>query len=135
MLARDTAGRVSWASPPLTFATGSPSASTCTVRFSANNDWGNGYIGGVEIINNGPNPINGWTLTWTWPTGWQQVEQRLERQLGAGRHRGGGSQPDHRNRQIAAGGGTVSAGFVGAYGGPNVLPTAFSLNGTVCATG
>lgn len=42
--------------------------------------------------------------------------------------------PTDDNRQIAAGG-SVSAGFVGAYGGPNVLPTAFTLNGTVCATG
>ncbi|MGC4866193.1 cellulose binding domain-containing protein [Micromonospora sp. DT53] len=34
---------------------------------------GNGYIGGVEIINNWTTPIDGWTLTWAWPTGWQQV--------------------------------------------------------------
>jgi hypothetical protein len=36
---------------------------------------------------------------------------------------------------LAAGGGTTTVGFVGAYSGPNVLPTAFTLNGTVCATG
>ncbi|MGC4847572.1 cellulose binding domain-containing protein [Micromonospora sp. DT15] len=132
VLARDTAGRVSWASPPLTFATGSPAASTCTVRFSANNDWGNGYIGGVEIINNGSSPINGWTLTWTWPTGWQQVSSGWSatwEQVGTAVR----VTPTTDNRQIAAGG-TVSAGFVGAYGGPNVLPTAFTLNGTICST-
>ncbi|MGW5672721.1 cellulose binding domain-containing protein, partial [Micromonospora sp. NPDC003776] len=27
----------------------------------------------VDIVNNGPDPIDGWTLPWTWPTGWQQV--------------------------------------------------------------
>ncbi|WP_327040926.1 cellulose binding domain-containing protein [Micromonospora ureilytica] len=133
VLARDTAGRVSWASPPLTFATGSPAVSTCTVRFTANNDWGNGYIGGVDIINNGTSPIDGWTLTWTWPTGWQQVSSGWSatwEQVGPTVR----VTPTADNRQIAAGG-TVSAGFVGAYSGPNVLPTAFRLNGTVCATG
>ncbi|WP_406079445.1 cellulose binding domain-containing protein [Micromonospora sp. NBC_00858] len=132
VLARDTAGRVSWSSPPLTFTTGSPSASACTVRFTTNSDWGNGYIGGVEIINNGTSPINGWTLTWTWPTGWQQVSSGWSatwEQVGAAVR----VTPTDDNRQIAAGG-SVSAGFVGAYSGPNVLPTAFTLNGTVCTT-
>ncbi|MFE0531567.1 cellulose binding domain-containing protein [Micromonospora parva] len=133
VLARDTAGRVSWASPPLTFATGSPAASACTVRFSTNNDWGNGYIGGVDITNNGTKPISGWTLTWTWPTGWQQVGSGWSatwEQVGTAVR----VTPTDDNRQIAVGA-TVSAGFVGAYSGPNVLPTAFTLNGTVCATG
>lgn len=133
LLARDTAGRVSWASPPLTFATGGPAASACTVRFTANGDWGNGYIGGVEIVNNGTSPINGWTLTWTWPTGWQQVSSGWSatwEQVGTAVR----VTPTDDNRQIAAGG-SVSAGFVGAYSGPNVPPTAFTLNGTVCTTG
>ncbi|GLZ60457.1 cellulose binding domain-containing protein [Micromonospora sp. NBRC 107095] len=133
VLARDTAGRVSWASPPLTFATGSPAASACTVRFSTNNDWGNGYIGGVDITNNGTKPISGWTLTWAWPTGWQQVSSGWSatwEQVGTAVR----VTPTDDNRQIAVGA-TVSAGFVGAYSGPNVLPTAFTLNGTVCATG
>ncbi|WP_422735314.1 cellulose binding domain-containing protein [Micromonospora sp. WMMD729] len=133
VLARDTAGRVSWASPPLTFATGSPTTSACTVRFSTANDWGNGYIGGVEITNNGARPISGWTLTWTWPTGWQQVSSGWSatwEQVGTAVR----VTPTDDNRQIAAGA-TVSAGFVGAYSGPNVLPTAFRLNGTVCTAG
>ncbi|MEU4400664.1 cellulose binding domain-containing protein [Micromonospora orduensis] len=133
VLARDTAGRVSWSSPPLTFATGSPTVSACTVRFTTANDWGNGYIGGVEITNNGTKPISGWTLTWTWPTGWQQVSSGWSatwEQVGTAVR----VTPTDDNRQIAVGA-SVSAGFVGAYSGPNVLPTAFSLNGIVCATG
>ncbi|MEU8082407.1 cellulose binding domain-containing protein [Micromonospora sp. NPDC049101] len=133
VLARDTAGRVSWASPPRTFATGSATEGACTVRFTTNNDWGNGYIGGVEIVNNGASPINGWTLTWTWPTGWQKVGSGWSatwEQTGTAVR----VTSTNDNRQIAAGG-SVSAGFVGAYSGPNVLPTAFRLNGTVCATG
>src|SRR5262249_47991307 len=73
VLARDAAGNVSWASPPLTFATGTPASSTCAVRFADVNDRGNGYVASVDIVNNGTNPIDGWTLTYTWPTSWQQM--------------------------------------------------------------
>ncbi|TDC76625.1 alpha-L-arabinofuranosidase [Micromonospora sp. KC606] len=132
VLARDTAGRVSWSSPPLTFVTGNPTGGTCAVRFSKNNDWGNGYIGGVDIINNGVNTIDGWTLTWTWPTSWQQVSSGWS---GNWEQVGTTVTVTHTNdnRKIAPGGST-SAGFVGAYSGPNVLPTTFRLNGTVCTT-
>ncbi|MEU8263925.1 cellulose binding domain-containing protein [Micromonospora sp. NPDC048999] len=133
VLTRDTAGRVSWASPPLTFATGSPAASTCGVRFTNSTDWGNGYIGAVDIINNGANPINGWTLTWTWPTTWQEVSGGWS----ANWEQVGNTvrvTSNNDSRQIAGGGGSTSVGFVGAYSGPNVLPTAFTLNGTLCTT-
>jgi hypothetical protein len=132
VLARDTAGRVSWSSPPLTFATGSPAASTCAVRFTNTNDWGNGYVGAVDIVNNGPDPINGWTLTWTWPTGWQQVSsgwnanwEQVDRTVRVTNADG--------NRQLAPGDST-QVGFVGAYQGPNVPPGVFTLNGVVCTT-
>ncbi|MFD2765188.1 cellulose binding domain-containing protein [Micromonospora eburnea] len=131
VLARDTAGRVSWASPPLTFATGSPATSVCSVRFTDSTDWGNGYIGAVDIINNGASPINGWTLTWTWPTTWQQVSSGWS----ANWEQVGNTVRVTNNddsRQIAGGGGSTSIGFVGAYSGPNVLPTAFTLNGILC---
>ncbi|TDB69418.1 cellulose binding domain-containing protein [Micromonospora sp. KC721] len=132
VLARDTAGRLSWPSPPLTFVTDNPTGSTCAVRFTKNNDWGNGYIGGVDIVNNGVNPIDGWTLTWTWPTTWQQAGSGW-----SGNWEQTGTTVTvtntDDNRRIAPGGST-SAGFVGAYSGPNVLPTTFRLNGTVCTT-
>ncbi len=132
VLTRDTAGRVSWASPPLTFTTGSPASSTCGVRFTNTTDWGNGYVGTVDIVNNGASPINGWTLTWTWPTTWQQVSSGWSanwEQVGTAVR----VTSTDDNRQIA-GGGSTSAGFVGAYSGPNVLPTAFRLNGTLCTS-
>jgi hypothetical protein len=134
VVARDSAGNASWASPPLTFATGSPATSTCTVRFTDTGDWGNGYVANVDISNTGPSPIDGWTLTFTWPTGWQQMNSGWN----------GNWQQDGRtvkvtsldtNGKLAADGGGVSAGFVAAYSGPNVLPSAFTLNGSVCHTG
>jgi hypothetical protein len=133
VLARDTAGKVSWASPPLTFTTVSPATSTCTVRYTDNNDWGNGYIAGVDITNNGPDAINGWTLTFTWPTGWQQMNGGWNATWEQnGRTVKATSTAD--NRTLAAGGGSTSLGFVAGYSGPNVLPAVFTLNGTVCHT-
>ncbi|HEU5472682.1 MAG TPA: cellulose binding domain-containing protein [Actinophytocola sp.] len=134
VLARDTAGAVSWASPPLTVTTGAPAASTCAVRFTDVTNWGSGFVASVDITNTGSSAVNGWTLTFRWPTGWQQM--------------GGGwngtwaqdgttvtvSNADF-NRELAANGGSANVGFVGNYSGPNVLPGSFTLNGTVCAAG
>ncbi|WP_405096849.1 cellulose binding domain-containing protein [Micromonospora sp. NBC_01412] len=131
VLTRDTAGRVSWSSPPLTFTTGSPATSSCGVRLTDTSNWGNGFVGAVDIVNNGAAPINGWTLTWTWPTTWQQVSGGWNANWEqVGRTVRVTNTAD--NRLIAGGGGSTSAGFVGSYGGPNVLPTAFTLNGVVC---
>lgn len=134
VLARDAAGRVSWASPPLTITTGAPAQSTCTVRFTTDSDWGNGYIGGIDVTNTGPADIDGWTLTFTWPTGWQRTNghwnsnlEQIDRDVRV-------TNVDF-NRELAADGGTANIGFVGEYSGPNILPSAFRLNGTLCAAG
>ncbi|MGV9767594.1 cellulose binding domain-containing protein [Micromonospora tulbaghiae] len=131
VLARDTAGRVSWSSPPLTFATGSPAESSCAVRFNDDNDWGNGYVASVEVVNTGPEALDGWTLTWTWPTGWQQVSSGWSATWDQ-QARNVRVTPTADNRRLAADGGSTTVGFVGAYSGPNVPPGAFRLNGTVC---
>jgi hypothetical protein len=131
VLTRDTAGNVSWSSPPLTFTTGSPAQSGCAVRFADVNDWASGYVASVDITNTGTDAIDGWTLAFNWPTGWQQMSSgwngtwtqegtlvKVTSLPGAGK--------------LAAGGGSTNVGFVANYSGPNVLPGAFTLNGTVC---
>lgn len=130
VLARDTAGGVSRSSLPLTFATGAPASSTCSVHFADTNDWGNGYVGQIDVTNSGAAALTGWTLAFTWPTGWQGVDSGWN---------GTWSQAGRTVRvtdapALAAGGGTVSVGFVGNYSGPNIPPGAFTVNGTVCST-
>jgi hypothetical protein len=129
VLARDGSGRLSQASPPLTFTTGTPANASCTVKFRDSNDWGNGYVGTIDVTNNGTDPVNGWTLAFTWPTGWQNVSS------------GWSATWDQDGRTVRvtsdaalAAGATANVGFVGNYSGPNVLPTAFTLNGTVCTS-
>ncbi|MET0491649.1 MAG: cellulose binding domain-containing protein [Actinoplanes sp.] len=129
VLARDTAGGNSWSSLPLTVTTKAPASSSCTVRLSDTTNWGSGFVGAVDITNNGPAAVTGWTLTFTWPTSWQKIDSgwsatwtqtgRDVRVTGEGRLEAGA---------------TATAGFVGSYSGPNVLPEVFSLNGTVCGT-
>ena len=129
VLARDGAGRLSPASPPLTFTTGTPASSACTVKFRNTNDWGNGYVGQVDITNNGTAAVAGWTLAFTWPTGWQSVSSGWNATW---------NQTDRTVRVTGDGGlapgATTSAGFVGSYSGPNVPPAVFTLNGTVCTS-
>ena len=132
VLARDTAGGVSWSSLPLTITTTAPATSTCTVRLTDTTDWGSGFVGAVDITNNGPAPVTGWTLTFTWPTTWQTVQS------------GWSATWTQTARDVRvtgdpgatlAAGGTTSVGFVGGYSGPNVLPEVFALNGTICSAG
>jgi chitodextrinase len=131
VLARDTAGGVSRSSLPLTFTTTSPAQSTCTVRLTDTSDWGSGFVGNIDITNNAANALTDWTLTFTWPTGWQTLSSGWNAtwtQTGTTVRVTGGNA-------LAAGGGATSIGFVASYSGPNVLPGVFTLNGTVCTTG
>jgi hypothetical protein len=129
VLARTAAGAVSWASPPLTVTTGSPPESTCAVRLSSVTDWSSGYVGGIDITNNGPNPLADWTLTFTWPTSRQQVGSGWN----ATWTQTGSTVTVTGNARIEPNG-TVSVGYVGNYTGPNIPPAAFTLNGTLCHT-
>ncbi|BCY08524.1 cellulose binding domain-containing protein [Actinoplanes sp. L3-i22] len=129
VLARDGAGRVSSASPPLTFTTGTPASSSCTVTLRDTNDWGSGYVGSIDITNNGAGAIGGWTLAFTWPTGWQSLGSGW----GATWEQSGRTVRVTSDTALAAGAST-NVGFVGNYSGPNVLPAVFTLNGTVCTS-
>ncbi|MDP4509625.1 cellulose binding domain-containing protein [Nonomuraea turcica] len=129
VIARDSGGGVSWSSPPLTFTTGTPATSSCTVKLTNQTDWASGYVGAIEITNNGA-PINGWTLNFTWPrpwqslgSGWSAVWTQTGSDVKVVNESGNGS---------LATGASTTIGFVGNYSGPNVLPTVFTLNGTVC---
>lgn len=132
VVARDGSGRVSWASPPVTFQTGTPTAAPCAVTFVDANDWGNGYVGSIDITNTGTVAVDTWTLAFSWPTPWQQLSSGWN---GTWTQSGAAVRVANAdfNRTIAPGA-TVSVGFVGAYQGPNVLPPLFTLNGVLCTT-
>ncbi|MFF0311060.1 cellulose binding domain-containing protein [Streptosporangium sp. NPDC004379] len=131
VLARDSGGGVSPPSAPLTFTTGTPASGSCSVRLTKQSDWGSGYVGSIDITNNGA-PVSGWTLAFGWPrawqslgSGWSAVWTQNGQDVKAVSEPGNGS---------LATGATATIGYVGNYSGPNVLPEVFTLNGTVCTT-
>ncbi len=129
LVARDNEGKVSWSSPPLTFTTGTPAESSCAVSYRETANWGNGFVADVEVTNTGSAPVNGWTLTYAWPTGWQQVGSGWNATWTQT-----GRQVSVVNEGALAPGGSVTVGFVGNYQGPNVTPLAYRLNGVLCTT-
>jgi hypothetical protein len=133
VLARDTAGNVSWASPPLTFTTGTPAQSTCTVKWTYAADWSSGYVASVDLTNTGTRALTSWTLTYEWPTTWQQMNGGWNATWTETGRTVKVTNLDS-NGALAAEGGTVNVGFVGGYSGPNVTPAVFTLNGNVCTT-
>ncbi|MDM7854715.1 cellulose binding domain-containing protein [Cellulomonas alba] len=132
VVTRDSAGRVSWASPPVTFTTGTPDPAACAVRLSDTNDWGNGYVGSIDITNTSSETLRTWTLRFAWPTAWQQLSSGWN----ATWSESGGTVAVRGADSGAAiaPGATVNVGFVGAYQGPNVLPALYTLNGKTCTT-
>ena len=110
----------------------SPSVSDCAVTFSDVNDWGNGYVGSIDITNTGTAPLDGWSLTFTWPTGWQQLNSGWNATWTSSGATVQVSNAD-TNRKLAPGD-TVTVGFVGSYQGPNVFPVLFTLNGSLRTT-
>jgi hypothetical protein len=129
VLTRDNAGRVSWASAPVTFQTTTPPTSACTVHFAETTNWGNGYVANVDITNTTDHALDPWTLTFTWPTTWQRADS------------GWNATWSQTGTTVTVAGGaplaaatTTQVGFVGNYAGPNVQPTAFKLNDTLCTT-
>jgi hypothetical protein len=129
VLARDGAGRSSAPSAPLTFSTNTPVNANCTVTFRDTNDWGNGYVGQIDITNNAATATGSWTLTFAWPTAWQSLSSGWN----ATWTQEGRTVKVTGDSPLAAGAST-SIGFVGSYSGPNVLPSVFNLNGSICTS-
>jgi hypothetical protein len=131
VLARDNAGNLSPASPPLTITTGTPAASSCKVTLTDVGNWGSGFVASVDITNTGTARLDGWTLNFAWPTALQQMASGWN---GTWTQSGTGVTVTNAdfNRTLNPGD-TTNIGFVGNYNGPNILPGAYTLNGTVCS--
>ncbi|GLY99963.1 cellulose binding domain-containing protein [Actinoplanes sp. NBRC 103695] len=123
VIARDAAGRPSRPSAPLTFTTPAPATSTCGVWLVRTTDWGNGFVWNLDVTTTGTPPAD-WTLTFTWPTTWQTMTggwNATWEQVG-------------RTVRVTGTGTPTTVGFTGSYSGPNVPPSVFTLNGTICST-
>ncbi|TNH21549.1 cellulose 1,4-beta-cellobiosidase, partial [Micromonospora orduensis] len=111
--------------------TAAQAATRCDIAYSSN-DWQGGFTANITIKNLG-DPVNGWTLGWTFPNSSQRVQQGWSAEFTQS-----GSQVTARslsyNGSLATGAST-SIGFNGAWSGSNPKPTSFTLNGVVCNGG
>lgn len=134
MLARDQAGYLSVPSAPVRFSTSTPANASCQVSYAVTQGWGNGFVANISITNSGPDPIDGWTLAFSFPAGTESISSNWN-----GNWTENGQAVTVTNLSwdgtlAASGGNTVDIGFVGANDGAYPSPAAFTLNGTVCTT-
>jgi hypothetical protein len=135
LLATDQKGSLSPPSLPVTFTTGTPATSTCAVTYAVTQGWSSGFVASLSITDTGPNPINGWTLAFTFPASTESVSSS----------NWNGNWSESGPNVIATNvnwdgylapnsGNSVSIGFVANQNGAYPSPASITLNGTVCST-
>ncbi|MGN9765006.1 cellulose binding domain-containing protein [Micromonospora sp. SD12] len=108
--------------------TAAAAAAGCRVEHRITNQWPGGFGADVTVTNLG-DPVNGWTLTWSYAAG-QQVTQAWNALVTQS-----GAQVTARNvdhNAVIATGASTAFGFNGSWSGSNPSPTSFALNGTAC---
>ncbi|WP_051712309.1 protein kinase domain-containing protein [Spirillospora albida] len=119
-------------------ATPSPTASPtgartrCSVTYTLDGSWPNGFQATVRITNLGDAPVDGWRLAFAFPDG-----QRVTQIWNGGQEQQGPAvtvTAAPYNRSIAPGG-TVEFGFLGSRDGGDGEPSGFTLNGGRCVRG
>ncbi len=132
VVAVDSQGNASLPSPPVTFTVPPPASASCAVHYSVAGSWPGGFQGGVTITNKASTAVNGWTLTWTWPSSGEQITQMWNAsytQTGTSVSAVNASY----DAAIGASGGTATFGFLGNDSGQTTAPAAFYLNGSICS--
>lgn len=112
--------------------TGASAAAGCRVGYTIGSQWQGGFTANVTVTNLG-DPLNGWTLTWTFGAG-QQVTQAWNATVSQS-----GAQVTARNASWngnLATNASAGFGFNGSWNNAtNPAPASFTLNGTVCTGG
>jgi hypothetical protein len=134
VLARDANGNLSLPSAPVTFTASTPANSTCAVSYVVTNGWGNGYVADISVTDTGPNPINGWTLAFAFPSDTESLSSDWNGNWSTSGQNVLVTNLSWNGQLTANGGNSADIGFVGANNGAYPSPASFTLNGTVCST-
>ncbi|MFI1413415.1 cellulase family glycosylhydrolase [Streptomyces sp. NPDC020707] len=132
--ARDAAGNRSARSATVSVTTadggGTPGAS-CSVGYRVSNEWPGGFQGEITIRNTGTAAISGWKLVFAFAGG-----QKVSSMWGGTPTQSGAtvSVANASYTSTIPASGSVTVGFTADKGATNAAPTAFTLNGTACAT-
>ncbi|SDT19726.1 cellulose binding domain-containing protein [Actinoplanes derwentensis] len=109
----------------------SAAAAGCQVNYTISSQWQGGFGANVAITNLG-DPINGWSLRWTFASGlavaqaWNSTVTQSGTAVTA---------VNVSYNGVLGTGGSTSFGFNGSFTGTNPVPTAFTLNGVACTGG
>jgi hypothetical protein len=103
-------------------------AAGCQVSYSISSQWQGGFGAGVAVTNLG-DPVNGWTLRWSFASG-QSVTQAWNATVSQSGTAVTAANVSY-NGALATGG-SASFGFNGSWNGSNPIPSAFTLNGVTC---
>ncbi|MBY8875663.1 cellulase family glycosylhydrolase [Micromonospora sp. PLK6-60] len=128
LLAASAVGALTLAATALLPAVQAQAATGCAVTYTSN-EWQGGFTATVTIKNLG-DPVNGWTLGFSFPTAGQRVGQGW-----SATYQQTGTAVTARNvdyNGVLGTGASTSIGFNGTWTGANPAPTAFTLNGTAC---
>lgn len=134
VLATDQSGKLSEPSDPVTFTTTTPADSTCAVDYQVTDGWGSGYVASVTLTDTGPSPIDGWTLTFTFPSAGETFSSGWNANWTSSGQNVQATSLDWNAQLAANGGSSQNIGFVGSNTAAYQSPAAVSLNGTVCTT-
>ncbi|GLY22271.1 cellulase family glycosylhydrolase [Micromonospora sp. NBRC 101691] len=103
-------------------------AAGCQVTYAVGGQWQGGFSANVTVKNLG-DAVNGWRLTWAFPSG-QQVTQAWNATVTASGANVTATDVGY-NAALPTNGST-SFGFNGSWSGTNTAPTSFALNGVAC---
>jgi cellulase/cellobiase CelA1 len=134
VLATDQAGNLSPPSDPVVFTTGTPTASSCAVTYQVTGGWGSGYVASLTVTDTGPSPIDGWSLTFSFPSSGETLSSGWNANWSASGQNVEATSLSWNANLAANGGNSASIGLVGNNVGAYPSPAAISLNGTVCTT-
>jgi hypothetical protein len=134
VLATDQMGNLSPSSDPVVVTTGTPANSTCAVDYQVTSGWGSGYVAAVTLTDTGPSAVNGWTLTFTFPSSGESLSSGWNANWTSDGQNVEATSQDFDAALAPNSGNSATIGFVGANTGAYASPAAISLNGTVCTT-
>ncbi|MEU4333136.1 cellulose-binding domain-containing protein [Micromonospora lupini] len=109
-----------------------PPAAPCTVSYRTGSEWPGGFTAQISIKNTNTVPINGWTLSFTFP-GDQHIVQSWSATA-----QQSGATVTARNlsyNPVVAPGASVVFGVLGTWQTSDAVPIAFTLNNVSCAAG
>jgi cellulase/cellobiase CelA1 len=98
------------------------------VTYSLQSQWDVGFVADITIVNNGA-ALNGWRLTWSFPSNqqitnlWNGALSQVGQSVTVNNASYNGNLPP---------GGSAAFGFQASYSGSNAAPTNFALNGVTC---